>query len=124
MENNSPHSLNTEFSKSDAAKPSDLERHFQTIRDRAEAQIADLQLAADVVQEMGYDLNDISVAALKVAIDEVSSLNGRLHGDSYKPVDPDMAFPDRDGLKNYFARSLPRLGVKPTPKPDQASLDL
>lgn len=123
MGNDIPHSLNLAFTRSDAAKPSRLESHYQQMREKTEHKIAELQMAADVCEKMGYDVNDVPIHLLEQAISDVSQNNGRAGGDWFKPFDQDLAFADEAGLKSWFERELPQKGIKPVPKSDQAILD-
>lgn len=124
MENSAPHSLNTAFQKSDAAKPTALENLFERMRNEVEEKIANFQMAADVCSDMGYNVNDITVQMLQQAIDDVSRDNGYKFGDDWKPFDPDMAYADEAGLRTWFGRELPRKGIKIPPKPEQSELAL
>lgn len=124
MDKDTPHSLNSAFETTESAKPSALENRLDAIRKEAEEKIANIQMAADVCEEMGYNLEDIPVKFFEEAIEQVKYRNGLAHGDAYKPFDPDMAFVDRDGFKSWFAYELPRQNIRPAPKPEQKDLDL
>lgn len=106
-------SLNTSFQENGSIKqPSRLETHIQEIRDKAEHEIAELQMAAEVCTELGYNVDDVTIQTLKSAIDTVSRANGFAHGDIYKPFNTDMAFADKDSLKIHLEDILPRFTHK------------
>lgn len=105
--------INKSFDESTRLKTaSRLETHIQDIRDKAEHEIAELQMAAEVCTELGYNVDDITIQTLTSAIDTVSRANGFAHGDIYKPFNTDMAFADKDSLRTHLEDILPRLTHK------------
>ncbi len=124
MQNSGPHSLNRAFVKSEAQKPTEMEKYIDSIRSNAEQKIKYFLAAVEICTELGYDGKNISPRDINEAIERVSTNNGYAHGDSYKPFDPDMAFPDKDGMKMYFEKNLPQLGYKKLPVPVEPEFEL